>query len=97
MTGEVRRGMRPATGAEKGVQVPSRQGAATEVAITPSGEQYRRLVHDLDVLRAAGAESNTAAIIDAVHQAANKARTMGETPMPRQRKSAPGPAPGGQS
>jgi hypothetical protein len=40
------------------------------IEITPSPEQYRQLCRDLGALRRAGAASNTAAVIAAVHAAA---------------------------
>jgi len=49
--------------------------SVVEIVITPSEEQYRQLVADLEVLRAAGAESNTAALVAAVRAEADKLRT----------------------
>jgi hypothetical protein len=67
------------------------------IEITPSPEQYRQLCKDLKTLRAAGAESNTAAVLEAVHQAAQNARketTMAEhKEMAGRRTNAPGPEP----
>jgi hypothetical protein len=40
------------------------------IEITPSPEQYEQLCRDLAALRGAGASSNTAAVISAVHEAA---------------------------
>ncbi len=40
------------------------------IEITPSAEQYTQLCRDLAALRAAGASSNTTAVISAVHAAA---------------------------
>lgn len=40
------------------------------IEITPSAEDYDQLCRDLAALRAAGASSNTAAVVDAVHRAA---------------------------
>ena len=44
--------------------------ADMEIVMTPTPAQYEQLVHDLGVLREAGAESNTQAIVDAVRAAA---------------------------
>lgn len=44
-----------------------------EVNITPSHAQYAQLADDLEVLRKRGADSNTRAILDAVHAAARAA------------------------
>jgi hypothetical protein len=68
-----------------------------EITITPSRDQYAQLCRDLEILLSSGAESHTAAIIDAVHRAAHNANTMGETSMGRHRSHGPPPAPGGQS
>jgi hypothetical protein len=43
-----------------------------EIVITPSEAQYRQLCRDLEVLRRDGAESNTAAILDAVRSVARR-------------------------
>jgi len=40
------------------------------IEITPTVDQYRQLCRDLAKLRKAGAVSNTAAIVDAIHRAA---------------------------
>jgi hypothetical protein len=48
--------------------------SAVEVVITPSEQQYRQLVADLEVLRDAGAESNTAALVAAVRAEADRVR-----------------------
>jgi hypothetical protein len=40
------------------------------IEITPSAEQYGQLSRDLATLRRAGADSNTAAVVSAVHAAA---------------------------
>jgi hypothetical protein len=42
------------------------------IEITPSPGQYRQLCRDLEALRKAGAASNTAAILTAVHTAAKR-------------------------
>jgi hypothetical protein len=72
-------------------------GSRPIIEITPSPEQYRQLCCDLETLRAAGAESNTAAVIDAVHEGAHNARkeiTMAEhKEMAGRRANAPGPEP----
>lgn len=47
-----------------------------QVVITLPESQYDDLAEDLDTLRKAGAESNTAAIIAAVHQQADKLRAQ---------------------
>jgi hypothetical protein len=39
-----------------------------EILITVSPTQFERFARDLSILRAHGAESNTRAIIDAVHE-----------------------------
>lgn len=49
--------------------------SVVEVVITPSEQQYRQLVADLEVLRQAGAESNTAALIAAVRAEADRVRS----------------------
>ncbi len=70
--------------------------SAARVEITPSATQYRQLVANLRVLRDAGAESNTAAIIAAVQRAADDTRRQydGEDmEMAGQRQNAPGPEP----
>jgi hypothetical protein len=48
---------------------------AVEVVMTPSAQQYRQLAADLEVLRSAGAETNTQAILDAVREQANRVRS----------------------
>ena len=48
------------------------------IEITPSVEQYRQLVRDLAKLRKAGAPSNTAAIVDAIHRAAGGDKVDGD-------------------
>ncbi len=45
-------------------------GPRPRIEITPTADQYRQLCRDLARLRAQGAASNTAAILDAVHLAA---------------------------
>lgn len=45
-----------------------------EIVITPTEAQYRELCKDLEKLRAAGAETNTAAILEAVREKANRVR-----------------------
>ena len=49
----------------------ARPTRAVEVLITPSSAQYHQLVGDLELLREAGAASNTAAILSAVRVAAS--------------------------
>jgi hypothetical protein len=44
--------------------------ANPRIEITPSAEQYDQLCRDLAALRKAGAHSNTAAVLAAVHVAA---------------------------
>jgi hypothetical protein len=39
-----------------------------DIVITPSPTQYRQLVQDLDVLREAGAQTNTEAIVNAIRR-----------------------------
>ena len=45
-----------------------------KIDITPSEAQYRQLSQDLEYLRSTGAASNTAAIVEAVRQEANRLR-----------------------
>ena len=45
-----------------------------EIVLTPSEAQYNQLIQDLEYLRSAGAASNTAAILEAVRQEANRLR-----------------------
>src|SRR5262245_18279431 len=68
-----------------------------EIVITPSAEQYRQLCRDLDALLAAGAESRTAAVVEAVRVAADQVRLDGSTKTAGRRSNAPGPTPGGRS
>ena len=65
-----------------------------EIIITPSPDQYRRLCRDLEIMREAGAISNTAAIIDAVRRAA-EGYDGDSKKMAGRRHNAPGPATGG--
>jgi hypothetical protein len=51
-------------------------GRVVEIIITPSVPQYEQLVDDLEALRALGAESNTQAILEAVHTAVVASRTL---------------------
>jgi hypothetical protein len=51
-------------------------GRVVEIIITPSVPQYEQLVDDLEALRALGAESNTQAILEAVHTAVAASRTL---------------------
>jgi hypothetical protein len=44
-----------------------------EIVITPSPEQYRQLCSDLKTLHRRGADSNTAAVLEAVRSAAESA------------------------
>ena len=44
--------------------------ADVRLEITPSTEQYEQLCRDLAALRRCGADSNTAAVLSAVHAAA---------------------------
>ena len=71
----------------------------SEIVITPTDAQYYRLVADLEVLRERGAESNTAAILEAVAEAAQDARRRdrvnGTNQKAGRRRNAPGPASGG--
>lgn len=62
----------------------------SEIIITPSAAQYEELVGHLETLRTRGATSNTAAILDAVRQAAYDASTHQTA---GQRANAPGPEP----
>jgi hypothetical protein len=63
------------------------------IEITPTPGQYRQLCRDLETLRAAGAASNTAAIVEAVHGAVDNARTMDAQEMAGRRTNGPGPEP----
>jgi hypothetical protein len=45
-----------------------------EMILNPSEQQYWQLVEDFKVLRAAGAESNTAALVAAVRAEADRVR-----------------------
>jgi hypothetical protein len=45
-----------------------------EVVITPNEAQYRELCEYLAVLRKAGAQTNTAAILEAVRESAGRVR-----------------------
>lgn len=45
-----------------------------EILLTPSPAQFEQLAADLKLLREAGAESNTQAIVDAVRDRAAKVR-----------------------
>jgi hypothetical protein len=66
------------------------------IEITPSPDYYRQLVRDLEALRAAGAASNTVAIVEAVHTAAADARRMAKPKKTAgHRANGPGPEPGG--
>lgn len=49
---------------------------AVRIEITPSPEEYRRLCEDLGELRKRGAETNTAAIVQAVRDAASSGGKM---------------------
>lgn len=70
--------------------------ANPRIEITPSVAQYRRLYRDLAVLRAAGATSNTAAIVEAVHDAAMRSMLGGDDRKKAgRRRNAPGTATGG--
>ena len=53
-------------------RVEDRTERRPRVEITPSSSEYRQLCRDLAALRAQGAASNTAAILDAVHRAAKR-------------------------
>jgi hypothetical protein len=61
------------------------------ITITPSTDQYRQLVADLEKLLANGFSSNTAAICEAVHRLADYDSSSKE--MAEQRSNAPGPEP----
>jgi hypothetical protein len=64
----------------------------SEIVITPSPRQYRQLCRDLEALRIAGAESNTDAVLAAVHEAVVNANLPTTKKMAERRGSAPGPA-----
>lgn len=63
----------------RGAASPERLRGNPRIEITPSPAQYRRLCRDLAALRAQGATSNTAAILDAVHRAAGRAKVGGRS------------------
>jgi hypothetical protein len=52
-----------------------------EIVITPSEAQYHQLVADLATLRQHGSESNTAAIVAAVSEQADRVRASSPTPL----------------
>ena len=61
------------SGARRMTTEAAKQGTASGnpcIEITPTPAQYEQLCDDLSELRAAGATSNTAAILEAVHRAA---------------------------
>jgi hypothetical protein len=58
------------------VTLPATTGPHLE--ITPSPDDYDQLCRDLAALRAAGAPSNTAAVIEAVHLVAGWEYNSGE-------------------
>jgi hypothetical protein len=60
-------GSPPGTGS---TSTSSSASGAVDISITPSPGQYEQLIADLERLRDAGAESNTQAILDAVHEEA---------------------------
>lgn len=62
-----------------GSDVASEPGEAADIVITPSPARYRQLIEDLDKLREAGVESNTEAILDAVHEMAKVAARVRRT------------------
>ena len=70
--------------------MPAARGPHIE--ITPSAAEYEQLCRDLAALRKAGAETNTAAVVDAVHKAAKQRypKRVKKTPGKR-RKRPPGP------
>jgi hypothetical protein len=51
-----------------------------KLEITPDQEQYTQLCRDLQVLRGLGASSNTDAIIDAVHERAERGAKVSREP-----------------
>ena len=66
------------------------KAANPRIEITPSVAQYEQLCRDLAALREAGAPSNTAAIIGAVH-AAVKAPMLGAVRGSAGRRNVPAP------
>lgn len=58
---------------------PERRAKNPRIEITPSPAQYRQLCRDLAALRAQGAASNTAAILEAVSHAADSAKVVGRS------------------
>lgn len=65
------------------------------IEITPSTAQYEQLCRDLDALRKAGASSNTAAIVEAVHATARQRYRQRNQETAGRRRQHPGPATGG--
>lgn len=75
------------------------RSSGPRIEITPSPSEYRQLVSHLRTLREAGAESNTAAILAAVKDAAaggkiQRTSTPKRTRGARQRSPSKRPAPG---
>jgi hypothetical protein len=69
--------------------------AKPRIEITPSQAQYKQLCRDLKKLRKLGAPSHTAAILEAVHAAA-EGNMLGRDPgTAGRRQSSPGTATGG--
>ena len=76
----------------RGTASPEQATSNPRIEITPSPAQYRRLCEDLAALRAQGATSHTAAIVDAVHFAARRP-ILGAVPLkarPRRRSGTRG-------
>jgi hypothetical protein len=67
------------------------------ITITPNAAQYRRICKHLNILRAAGATSNTDAIEAALEQAAEVAYSCGGKKTAGHRSNGPRPTPGGKS
>jgi hypothetical protein len=78
--------------------MPTERASHPTIEITPTVEQYEQLCRDLSKLRQAGALSNTAAIVDALHHAAGRGKVGGaRTKKAGRRRHAPGTATGGLS
>jgi hypothetical protein len=69
--------------------------ANPRIEITPTAAQYEQLCRDLKALRKSGAPSHTAAILQAVHAAAQGHMLGGDRERAGQRANAPGTATGG--
>jgi hypothetical protein len=61
------------------------------IEITPTPLEYKQLCRDLAALRAAGAISNTAAVLNAVRDAAGTGKMASNRKAAGRRQNAPGP------